>query len=187
MPIDVLIEVKFSRAQSFPIRSYYHEQILRHLKPIDLLHLSRTSKVFRAFLMSRASTHFWRTARANIEGLPDCPEDLSEPAYAHLAFDSRCHVSLFLSYRIFTCLRCSRDVQNRGRRLCCGSYVCDTAQVAELRSAWQQICDDPCWFVSHQSLVKCSFHHDDIFLNLCSDLPIPLTYGIFFFGMVWHP
>ncbi|KAL0579881.1 hypothetical protein V5O48_002128 [Marasmius crinis-equi] len=33
----------------------------------------------------------WKAARSNVEGLPDIPDDMSEPAYAHLCFDTQCH------------------------------------------------------------------------------------------------
>ena len=42
--------------------------------------------------MSRNSASMWKAARANVEGLPDCPAHLSEPAYANLAFFPYCHV-----------------------------------------------------------------------------------------------
>ena len=65
------------------------------MHPRDLLSLARTTKNFRAFLMSRkTSVLSWKASRANVEGLPDCPEFLSEPAYANLAFSAVCHVSV---------------------------------------------------------------------------------------------
>lgn len=66
-----------------------------YLTPLDILHLAQTAKTFRAFLMTRSSKHIWRAARMNVAlGFPDCPEHLSEPAYAHLAFDTSCDVSM---------------------------------------------------------------------------------------------
>lgn len=74
MPLDILLE------------------IFSHLHPRDLLSLARTNKPFRDFLMSRASSSsLWRASRRNVEGLPDCPPHLSEPAYANLAFSPYCH------------------------------------------------------------------------------------------------
>ncbi|KAF9804692.1 hypothetical protein IEO21_09281 [Rhodonia placenta] len=70
------------------------QEVLGHLQPRDLLHLARTSKAFRTFLMSRSSAFLWRASRRNVEGLPDCPTHLSEPAYANLAFTSYCFVCL---------------------------------------------------------------------------------------------
>ncbi|TCD66483.1 hypothetical protein EIP91_001308 [Steccherinum ochraceum] len=64
MPLDILIEV-FS-----------------YLQPLDILYLARTSKTLRALLMNKLSAMFWRVARKNVEGFPDCPPFLSEPAEA---------------------------------------------------------------------------------------------------------
>ncbi|KAF9237383.1 hypothetical protein BU15DRAFT_48806 [Melanogaster broomeanus] len=66
-------------------------QIFQFLGPLDLLHLSRTSKCLRTFLLNRnKSLAFWKTAINNV-GLPPCPDYISEPAYAHLAFVPLCH------------------------------------------------------------------------------------------------
>ncbi|KAH9832250.1 uncharacterized protein C8Q71DRAFT_778105 [Rhodofomes roseus] len=73
MPMDILLE------------------ILSHLMPMDLLNLARTSKPFRALLISRSSAGLWKASRRLVEGLPDCPNHLSEPAYANLVFSSHCH------------------------------------------------------------------------------------------------
>lgn len=59
---------------------------------MELLALARTSKDFRKFFMARTTAKLWETARLNVEGLPDCPPHLSEPAYASLAFDTHCTV-----------------------------------------------------------------------------------------------
>lgn len=66
---------------------------MKYLKPLDLLRLARTSRDFRNFLMIRSASPLWKTARGNVEGLPDCPPHLSEPAYTNLVFDKHCHVS----------------------------------------------------------------------------------------------
>ncbi|KAG6813335.1 hypothetical protein H0H92_011883 [Tricholoma furcatifolium] len=73
LPLDVLFE------------------IFGQLEPIDILNLSRTSKSLRNILMSRSSIGVWRNARAHVEGLPECPDDMSEPAYANLVFYPYCH------------------------------------------------------------------------------------------------
>ena len=65
-----------------------------YLLPLDLLHLAKTTKGFREFLMNRAvSLPFWKGARRNVDGLPECPEILSEPEYACLVFGTACNVS----------------------------------------------------------------------------------------------
>ncbi|RDB19004.1 hypothetical protein Hypma_014301 [Hypsizygus marmoreus] len=73
MPLDVLFE------------------IFGHLNPDDLLHLTRASKALRYTLLKRSSVSIWKDARSHIEGLPECPIDLSEPLYASLLFDPYCH------------------------------------------------------------------------------------------------
>ncbi|KAG1760845.1 hypothetical protein EDD22DRAFT_53532 [Suillus occidentalis] len=66
--------------------------ILSFLLPMDLLNLSRTSKDFRNLLLQRSSASAWRIARLQVDDLPDCPQDMSEPQYANLAFYPHCHV-----------------------------------------------------------------------------------------------
>ncbi|KAH0584489.1 hypothetical protein J132_04007 [Termitomyces sp. J132] len=76
MPLDILYE------------------IFLQLDPIDILSLSRVSKSLRKILMRRSSTYIWKNARARIPGLPECPIDMSEPAYANLAFYPYCQFCL---------------------------------------------------------------------------------------------
>ncbi|KDR81924.1 hypothetical protein GALMADRAFT_221811 [Galerina marginata CBS 339.88] len=76
MPLDVLFE------------------IFGGLDPIDLLHLARTTQDLRALLMSRSSISVWKQSRSNIPGLPECPDDLSEPQYANLSFGKSCDFCL---------------------------------------------------------------------------------------------
>jgi hypothetical protein len=46
-------------------------------------------------LMSRSSISVWKSARANfVPAMPECPDDLSEPQYAELAFGKGCHVCI---------------------------------------------------------------------------------------------
>ncbi|KAK0481358.1 hypothetical protein IW261DRAFT_1681036 [Armillaria novae-zelandiae] len=68
-------------------------EIFSNLDPLDLLRLSRTTKDLRALLLQRSSTFVWKRARQNVEGLP-LPDDLSEPKFAHLAFDKHCDICL---------------------------------------------------------------------------------------------
>lgn len=75
MPLDILYE------------------IFGHLRPYDLLRLARTTKALRDILMCRSAVSVWKDSRAKIIGMPECPDDLSEPQYASLAFDPFCHVS----------------------------------------------------------------------------------------------
>ncbi|EKM55155.1 uncharacterized protein PHACADRAFT_208680 [Phanerochaete carnosa HHB-10118-sp] len=73
MPLDVIFE------------------IFSNLLPGDLIALSRSNKAFRTLLFHRSSITVWRSARNNVPGLPDCPPELSEPAYANLLFTTNCH------------------------------------------------------------------------------------------------
>lgn len=76
------------------------DKVFAHLRPVDLLNLSRSSKPFRRLLTSRDSVPLWKASRTrNVAGLPDCPSFISEPAYANLCFDSHCHVRGFTMTR----------------------------------------------------------------------------------------
>ncbi|KAG6382012.1 hypothetical protein JVT61DRAFT_643 [Boletus reticuloceps] len=66
--------------------------IAEYLHPKNLLSLSRTCKSLREVLMDKSSTFVWKTARRQVDGLPDCPPDLTEQEYADLLFDARCHM-----------------------------------------------------------------------------------------------
>ncbi|KAF9237381.1 hypothetical protein BU15DRAFT_76096 [Melanogaster broomeanus] len=79
MPLEMLMEARILA------------HIFQFLDPLDLLHLSRTSKGLRAFLLNRdKSLTCWKIAINNV-GLPPCPDYISEPAYTHLAFVPLCH------------------------------------------------------------------------------------------------
>ncbi|KAF4614986.1 hypothetical protein D9613_003359 [Agrocybe pediades] len=101
MPMDILVE------------------IFGHLNPLDLLHLTRTTKAFREFLLVKnADSHaIWKESIANVPGLPPCPEDMSEPRYTHLAFVNICHkcdkkatsVQVFWYLRLRLCKQCAEQ------------------------------------------------------------------------------
>ncbi|KDQ15360.1 hypothetical protein BOTBODRAFT_173854 [Botryobasidium botryosum FD-172 SS1] len=79
---------KLSQLPSMPLDVLY--EVFGHVGPADLLSLSRASKALRHILMSRKSIGLWKGAVKNA-GAPECPADLSEPAWAHLIFGgSRC-------------------------------------------------------------------------------------------------
>ncbi|KAJ3740507.1 hypothetical protein DFH05DRAFT_1529107 [Lentinula detonsa] len=96
VPLDVILEV------------------FCYLDPGDLLRLARTSKDLRGILMSKTSESIWCIARGNVEGLPPCPVDLNEPQYAHLLFESYCHIcmhsgrreTILWKFRMRSCKRC---------------------------------------------------------------------------------
>ncbi|CAE6343341.1 unnamed protein product [Rhizoctonia solani] len=74
MPIEILSEVG------------------SYVLPIDLLSLSRTNKSLRSLLMDRSSRHVWQSAMQNMEGLPHCPSNWSEPRYLSLIFSKTCSI-----------------------------------------------------------------------------------------------
>ncbi|KAF8996655.1 hypothetical protein BDQ17DRAFT_1429610 [Cyathus striatus] len=72
MPLDVLFE------------------IFGQLHPLDLVHLTRTTKTLRSILLEESARGVWRQARVNVVDLPECPKDLSELDYTSLIFESHC-------------------------------------------------------------------------------------------------
>ncbi|KAG1757111.1 hypothetical protein EDB19DRAFT_12529 [Suillus lakei] len=67
-------------------------EIFLYLHPLDLVYLTRVSKLFRSFLLShRKAKTIWTEALKRIDQLPQCPSYLSEPAYANLLFWPFCH------------------------------------------------------------------------------------------------
>ena len=68
-------------------------QIASHLEPLDLLHLARSSTILRTIVLSRHNVSVWKAALRNVDNLPACPIDMSEPQYAALVFDRHCFVS----------------------------------------------------------------------------------------------
>ncbi|KAJ3836175.1 hypothetical protein F5878DRAFT_625885 [Lentinula raphanica] len=92
-------------------------EIFSHLSPIDLLHLARTTKDLRSLLMRKNTTTIWKLAFKQVpEGMPECPQDMSYPAWTHLAFEPICHncytsnvrnISWVLRTRL--CTRCAKS------------------------------------------------------------------------------
>ncbi|KAG6873374.1 hypothetical protein C0995_016483 [Termitomyces sp. Mi166 len=90
LPLDILFEVtqltdSLYRRESDSLAL----QIFLQLDPIDILNLSRVSKPLRNILMRRSAAYIWKNARARIPGLPECPVDMSEPAYTNLYLAER--------------------------------------------------------------------------------------------------
>ncbi|KAG6919082.1 hypothetical protein DXG01_009335 [Tephrocybe rancida] len=81
--------------------------IVYELHPKDVLTLARTSKQFRKILLGRASVSIWKSAFSKLPTLPECPPEMSYPAWAHLVFDLDCHVGLFplASWMVFHLMR----------------------------------------------------------------------------------
>ena len=87
LPLDVLFEVIllvvdimrwFGRSRLI--------QIFGHLGPADLLHLARTTKLFRNVLMSRQSAFLWKEVYDAVDERDNfaCPEDMSLPKWINL-------------------------------------------------------------------------------------------------------
>ncbi|KAG8715153.1 hypothetical protein FRC11_005520 [Ceratobasidium sp. 423] len=66
-------------------------EILRYIKPIDILNLSRTCKPLRGILMRRPSELVWKRAAENLRyTLPPCPPWLDMPQYISLVYTNAC-------------------------------------------------------------------------------------------------
>ncbi|KAF9535715.1 hypothetical protein CPB83DRAFT_842210 [Crepidotus variabilis] len=99
--------------QNFPLDVLF--EIFGHLSPYDLLKLARTNKEFRRLLLNKSFISVWKTALARVPGLPPCPPDMSEPAFANLAFSPHCFSCLGLAksvtwqLRVRYCARCAKE------------------------------------------------------------------------------
>ncbi|KDR77407.1 hypothetical protein GALMADRAFT_245600 [Galerina marginata CBS 339.88] len=99
LPVEVILEI-FSWAT-----------------PGSLLNMSRTTKSWHSLLMSRSSLPLWKTARSNLDGFPDIPDDLNEIQYANLAFGTTCsfcfktyrNTRIVWEARLRTCGRCLKS------------------------------------------------------------------------------
>ncbi|KAK0209119.1 hypothetical protein DFS33DRAFT_1307755 [Desarmillaria ectypa] len=87
--VNLKRRAKLSMLPTLPLDILF--EIFGHLHPLDLLHLTRTTKQFRRVLTHKSSTTVWKSSLANVTGLPPCPEDMSHPAWASLVFDHFCH------------------------------------------------------------------------------------------------
>ena len=98
MPLDILYEVRLHTHtlclfQTKLALSFI--QILEHLHPIDLYHISHTNPSFRDILCSPSSTSIWRASYERKHEIPRCPEDISEFEWADSLFGKRnCQLSL---------------------------------------------------------------------------------------------
>ena len=111
LPLEVFFEVDTS--DSYPIivlmvYLFLISQIISYLFPQDLLYLSRASHQLRSMFVSKTSLHMWRAARAQIKDLPNCPQDLSEPEYASLLFESTCQVRTYIP-ELLICIQGLKD------------------------------------------------------------------------------
>ncbi|KAL1660198.1 hypothetical protein GGF50DRAFT_63695, partial [Schizophyllum commune] len=85
MPLDVLYE------------------IFSNMHPLDLLHVSQTTKMLRSVLMSRSSAWIWKKSYARATpALPPVPADLNIPQFVRLAYNRTCHYCGASGARIVT-------------------------------------------------------------------------------------
>ncbi|KAJ6563481.1 hypothetical protein B0H10DRAFT_2115209 [Mycena sp. CBHHK59/15] len=64
-------------------------EVLGHLHPIDLMHVSRTSKMYRELLHSPTAGPIWRNAFVGRDPLPMCPVEICGRRWAKLLFGPR--------------------------------------------------------------------------------------------------
>ncbi|CAE6475558.1 unnamed protein product [Rhizoctonia solani] len=90
--------------------------IVSHLLPLDILFLARSNKFFHTLLMTKSSRHIWLDAMKNVEGLPPCPSNMSEPEYVALLYTNVCSACGSLSRSpvdeyllVRFCARCQND------------------------------------------------------------------------------
>ncbi|CAA7263622.1 unnamed protein product [Cyclocybe aegerita] len=76
------------------------------------------SKDFRAFFLSRSTIASWRKVLRRLgDDIPPCPEDLTEPQYASLLFDTFCmwDISSFRNLRLQDAIKILRSFTCHGR------------------------------------------------------------------------
>ena len=90
-------------------------QIFYHLRPLDILQLSRTTQEFRQILIHESSKFVWKAARLNVNDLPNPFPGMNEIEFINLAFSTHCHVCLAPNIRsvdwilrVRLCPRCSK-------------------------------------------------------------------------------
>lgn len=90
-------------------------QIFSHLRPFDILQLSRTTKEFRRTLINKSSKFIWKAARLNVNDFPDPFPGMNEIEFINLAFSPHCHIcfapnirSVDWTLRVRLCPRCSK-------------------------------------------------------------------------------
>ncbi|KAJ6502632.1 hypothetical protein DFH09DRAFT_1001170 [Mycena vulgaris] len=82
-------KAKLSLLPSLPLDVLF--EIFGHLPPLDILNMARATKDLRRVLMHRSAISIWKASLHQIRGLPECPQDMEEPAWVNLAFSPFCH------------------------------------------------------------------------------------------------
>ncbi|KAH8814442.1 hypothetical protein DL96DRAFT_413004 [Flagelloscypha sp. PMI_526] len=94
-------------------------EVFSLVEPLDLLALSRLSRAFRKLLVNR--DWLWARARKGIRGIPRKPDDISEPRFARLIFDTMC-------------MGCDSE---KGLSFSYGSRWCKECTTSEILQPWQ--------------------------------------------------
>ena len=80
--------------------SRFSLQILTHVDPMSLRHVSRTSQALRDTLTGSRSNRIWRASYANTDhGLPSVPNDMTVPQFLSFLVDRVCDVRHFTMAR----------------------------------------------------------------------------------------
>lgn len=96
LPVDLLFEVRTYRVLRLCANSLGLSQVLGHLHPIDLYHLSHATKALCNIVMARWATSLWKTAFSRHPDVPQCPPKFSQPQWAAVLFGPDiCDVSSF--------------------------------------------------------------------------------------------
>ena len=85
------LRLKKKSSITLTLTVYQIHQVFSHLTPKDVIHLSRTSRIFRDTLMMRNASFVWKAARERF-GAPECPSNVSEPQWTVLLFGNHCQV-----------------------------------------------------------------------------------------------
>ncbi|KAI0317908.1 hypothetical protein OF83DRAFT_1118905 [Amylostereum chailletii] len=174
MPLDILVEV------------------FLHSSPQDLHRIARTTKAFRRLLMSRQFRFIWVNALRQEDGIPPCPEDTAEPAWAWLLFGERvcnaCNakakVSRIFEVRQRLCATCLKDrLVDYGHTMASSVATLMGIQLYELDTYIPQISSSgTTWSVFGWSRkdVEDTFHElQDLRLKCVSDNEWPQTLSDF--------
>ncbi|KAJ7150392.1 hypothetical protein C8R46DRAFT_1124874 [Mycena filopes] len=89
LPKYAKTKAKLSLLPSLPLDILF--EVFGHLPPLDLLHLARTTQALRNILMHKSSISIWKSSLRQIPGLPERPQEMSEPAWANLIYSQHCH------------------------------------------------------------------------------------------------
>lgn len=85
-PVEIFYEVLSPMLILFCFADAPLSKVLGHLHPLDFYHLARTTKQFRALVISRKFAWLWNLVFERNPSIPPCPPDLSAPKWVDLMF-----------------------------------------------------------------------------------------------------